>query len=69
MIALCAFEREADARDRLKPEMDFERGLKATVEWYRSNPQWIAHVRSGEYQSYHDKNYANRNRELREIST
>ena len=28
-----------------KPEMDFERGLKATVEWYRSNPEWIAHVR------------------------
>ena len=52
-----------------KPEMDFERGLKATVDWYRSNPEWIAHVRSGEYQSYHDKNYANRNRELREIST
>jgi dTDP-glucose 4,6-dehydratase len=52
-----------------KPEMDFERGLQATVDWYRSNPEWIAHVRSGEYQSYHDKNYANRNRELREIST
>jgi dTDP-glucose 4,6-dehydratase len=52
-----------------KPEMDFERGLKATVDWYRSNPEWIAHVRSGEYQSYHDKNYANRNRELRGIST
>ena len=52
-----------------RPEMDFERGLKATVDWYRSNPEWIAHVRSGEYQSYHDKNYANRNRELREIST
>ena len=52
-----------------KPDMDFERGLKATVDWYRSNPEWIAHVRSGEYQSYHDKNYANRNRELREIST
>ena len=51
-----------------KPEMDFERGLKATVDWYRANPQWIAHVRSGEYQKYHDRNYASRNRELREIS-
>ncbi len=49
--------------------MDFERGLTATVDWYRSNPEWIAHVRSGEYQQYHDKNYANRKRELREIST
>jgi dTDP-glucose 4,6-dehydratase len=52
-----------------KPLMDFEPGLKATVDWYRSNPDWIAHVRSGEYQTYHDKNYANRARELREIST
>jgi dTDP-glucose 4,6-dehydratase len=51
-----------------KPEMDFERGLKATVDWYQSNPEWIAHVRSGEYQRYHDKNYANRDEELREIS-
>jgi len=50
-----------------KPRMDFERGLKATVDWYRSNPEWIAHVRSGEYQQYHDKNYANRNQELRAI--
>jgi dTDP-glucose 4,6-dehydratase len=52
-----------------KPRMDFEQGLKATVDWYRSNPDWIAHVRSGEYQTYHDKNYANRTRELREISS
>ncbi|HTC91798.1 MAG TPA: dTDP-glucose 4,6-dehydratase [Bryobacteraceae bacterium] len=51
-----------------KPRVDFEQGLKATVDWYRSNPGWIAHVRSGEYQTYHDKNYANRTRELREIS-
>jgi dTDP-glucose 4,6-dehydratase len=46
------------------PRMDFERGLQSTVDWYRSNSQWIAHVRSGEYQQYHDKNYANRNQEL-----
>jgi dTDP-glucose 4,6-dehydratase len=52
-----------------KPLMDFEQGLKATVDWYRSNPDWISHVKSGEYQTYHDKNYANRTRELREISS
>jgi dTDP-glucose 4,6-dehydratase len=51
-----------------RPEMDFERGLKATIDWYRDHPEWIAHVRSGEYQRYHDKNYANRHQELREIS-
>ena len=44
--------------------MDFERGLAATVDWYRSNPEWIQHVRSGEYQTYYARNYEHRNREL-----
>ena len=42
------------------PLVPFEVGLNNTVEWYRSNPGWIAHVKSGEYQSYYDRNYANR---------
>ncbi len=42
------------------PLVPFEVGLKNTVEWYRSNPEWIAHVKSGEYQSYYQRNYANR---------
>src|ERR1700733_12724294 len=32
-----------------EPEVDFETGLKATVDWYRSNPEWIAHWRSCEF--------------------
>jgi len=50
------------------PQIDFETGLAATVQWYRSNPEWIQHVRSGEYQSYYAQNYENRNRELSGIS-
>jgi dTDP-glucose 4,6-dehydratase len=46
------------------PQMDFERGLRATVEWYRTNQDWISHVKSGAYQSYYARNYENRNREL-----
>ncbi|HTW66210.1 MAG TPA: dTDP-glucose 4,6-dehydratase [Bryobacteraceae bacterium] len=46
------------------PKIDFELGLKTTVDWYGTNPEWIAHVRSGEYQKYHDKNYARRKQEL-----
>jgi dTDP-glucose 4,6-dehydratase len=41
-------------------EMPFEQGLKATIDWYRNNPAWIAHVKSGEYQNYYTQNYANR---------
>jgi dTDP-glucose 4,6-dehydratase len=38
----------------------FEQGLQATVDWYRGNPAWIARVKSGEYQTFYDNNYANR---------
>jgi dTDP-glucose 4,6-dehydratase len=43
-----------------KPEEPFEEGLRATIEWYRNNAAWIAHVKSGEYQTYYRRNYANR---------
>jgi dTDP-glucose 4,6-dehydratase len=41
-------------------EMPFETGLRATIDWYRAHPAWVAHVKSGEYQSYYQRNYANR---------
>ena len=41
-------------------QMPFEQGLQATIDWYRSNSDWIARVKSGEYQSYYEKNYAGR---------
>jgi dTDP-glucose 4,6-dehydratase len=41
-------------------QVGFEDGLRETIEWYRANPGWIARVKSGEYQSYYQSNYANR---------
>jgi len=43
-----------------KAEVPFEEGLKATIDWYRANPEWVAHVKSGEYLKYYDKNYGGR---------
>src|SRR5258706_2676084 len=43
-----------------KAEMPFEEGLKATIDWYRNHADWIARVKSGEYQNYYQRNYANR---------
>ncbi|MBI5087032.1 MAG: dTDP-glucose 4,6-dehydratase [Acidobacteria bacterium] len=40
--------------------MPFEEGLAQTIAWYRSNPEWVARVRSGEYQSYYASNYGKR---------
>jgi dTDP-glucose 4,6-dehydratase len=42
------------------PKMPFEQGLQATIEWYRANAAWVAHVKSGEYQHYYERNYAGR---------
>ena len=39
------------------PQMSFELGLPATVQWYRNHSAWIAHVRSGEYRDYYRQNY------------
>jgi dTDP-glucose 4,6-dehydratase len=43
-----------------QPVMDFERGLARTIEWYRANAAWVTRVRSGEYRTYYEHNYANR---------
>jgi dTDP-glucose 4,6-dehydratase len=41
-------------------QVPFEDGLRATIEWYRSNAAWTAHVKSGEYQNYYKSNYSGR---------
>ena len=51
------------------PQMRFEAGLAATVEWYRTNQAWVQRVKSGAYQSYYAQNYGNRSRELSGISS
>jgi dTDP-glucose 4,6-dehydratase len=43
-----------------EPEMDFETGLARTIEWYRSNAEWVARVRSGAYRDYYEQNYGKR---------
>jgi dTDP-glucose 4,6-dehydratase len=39
------------------PEETFESGIRKTVQWYLSNPEWVAHVKSGVYQHWLDNNY------------
>ena len=43
-----------------RPEESFETGLEKTVAWYLDHPEWVAHVVSGEYRSWMEKNYADR---------
>src|SRR5579863_3203384 len=51
------------------PQMDFERGLRVTVDWYSSHGPWVRDVKSGEYQTYYAKNYENRTSELNQVRT
>jgi dTDP-glucose 4,6-dehydratase len=43
-----------------QPATHFEQGLASTVDWYRSNPEWVRRVKSGEYQTYYERNYGTR---------
>jgi dTDP-glucose 4,6-dehydratase len=43
-----------------RPQIDFETGLARTIEWYCANAAWVAHVRSGEYLTYYERNYGAR---------
>ena len=43
-----------------KAIVPFEEGLRATIDWYRSNTAWTARIKSGEYQNYYQSNYGGR---------
>jgi dTDP-glucose 4,6-dehydratase len=40
-----------------RAQTGFEKGLAATVEWYRSNEEWWAPIRSGDYREYYERQY------------
>ncbi|KAF0163383.1 MAG: dTDP-glucose 4 6-dehydratase [Rhodocyclaceae bacterium] len=42
------------------PQESFESGMRKTVSWYLENPAWVAHVVSGEYRQWMDRNYGDR---------
>lgn len=43
-----------------QPQEDFDSGIRKTVKWYLDNQEWVAHVISGEYQSWIKQNYSGR---------
>lgn len=40
-----------------EPSLQFEEGLRYTVDWFLENEEWLKHVTSGKYQEYYSKNY------------
>jgi dTDP-glucose 4,6-dehydratase len=51
-----------------KPKIPLEHGLRQTINWYKENGGWVAGVRDGDYLSYYDKYYANRDSALQTIA-
>ena len=43
-----------------KPAETFETGIRKTVQWYLSNPEWVQNVQSGAYREWVSKNYTER---------
>jgi dTDP-glucose 4,6-dehydratase len=43
-----------------KPTIDFESGIKNTVQWYLDNKDWWEKIISGEYKEYYRKHYYDR---------
>jgi dTDP-glucose 4,6-dehydratase len=42
------------------PTVDFIKGLRETVEWYRNNESWWRPIKSGEFRAYYERQYAAR---------
>ncbi|MCX5632885.1 MAG: dTDP-glucose 4,6-dehydratase [Phycisphaerae bacterium] len=40
--------------------INFEDGLKKTIDWYLQNKKWLSRITSGQYQQYYQQMYANR---------
>ncbi|HUL33548.1 MAG TPA: dTDP-glucose 4,6-dehydratase [Candidatus Eisenbacteria bacterium] len=47
-----------------KPMVPFEEGIRRTIDWYKHNPQWLDHARSGQYRDYYQRHYDLRSRTL-----
>jgi len=60
--------RKAEAELGWKRMISLEEGLRRTIEWYESNPDWLDSVNAGEYRSYYEKYYDNRDSSLRGIA-
>lgn len=43
-----------------KPQMNFETGLRSTIDWYLANKDWAERIQSGQYRDYYETQYGKR---------
>lgn len=51
---------KAETELEWNPQVKWEDGLRATIEWYLENQAWIEHIRSGAYTKYYNDLYGDR---------
>jgi dTDP-glucose 4,6-dehydratase len=42
------------------PSLQFEEGIRNTIDWYLKNEEWMNNITSGDYESYYEQQYAKR---------
>ena len=40
-----------------QPQMDWDEGMRQTVQWYRENESWWRKIKSGEFRAYYERQY------------
>ena len=43
-----------------RPQVSFETGLAATIDWFRENEAWWRPIKSGDWDAYYERQYASR---------
>jgi dTDP-glucose 4,6-dehydratase len=47
-----------------RSNVDFQAGLTSTIEWYKSNPDWIRGIKDASYLGYYERMYTRRDETL-----
>jgi dTDP-glucose 4,6-dehydratase len=48
-------------------QVDWEDGLRQTIEWYRDHPEWVSGARGQAYDQYYSRMYEKRDQFLSKI--
>jgi dTDP-glucose 4,6-dehydratase len=51
-----------------KPALRLDEGLRQTIDWYKSNDEWLVGIRGGEYRAYYERHYEKRDSTLRAMA-
>jgi len=51
------------------PRISLDEGIRQTIDWYKTNTKWLAGVRGGDYRSYYQKYYENRDSSLQDFAS